>query len=388
MFVSTTVPSQSSPLTSRLYASTTTNSSNNQWSQVANNNDAVLSSTSMPWTEMPSYKIIPVSNFVDSNGGYINSKMNVVSTTTSNLNDQMFNTPTYLLPTCERDVTNIPNRLCGHNEIRPPGLVNAPNATIPYQRNGSSGVYSNNSAWAANGVAERYTRPTVNPMKTTSGAVKKHKRVRTAFTSQQMMELEQEYARNRYLDRTRRIELADTLHLNERTIKIWFQNRRMKEKKDRAENYDDSEEPSTTDSSPDMVNKTMPILTQNQYAFQISNGVFNHESCYVGPYPVASSPMMMSQMNMTQEMRSSVLNSYPTFVLDNNMQLQEKFEPTPQSQLKMEDLEPICKTNVPESQQASPMYSDISAIDSAKSEVNDQSWDLSWIRNIHFEDEA
>ncbi|XP_014359188.2 homeobox protein HOX3 [Papilio machaon] len=384
MSVSSTVNGQSSPLTTRLYAPTP-NTSDYQWTQ----DNSVLTTTNSQWSEAPppEYKVYPMANFTDANGGLMNSKMNIVSST-SYYNGQDINNT--FLPTCQRDILNT-NGICGNNPIRPPllGVMNTP-IMVPCQRNGPSIPQRN---WNSHGTTERYNRPIWVPPKAANG-VKKHKRVRTAFTSHQMMELEQEYARTRYLDRARRIELAETLVLNERTIKIWFQNRRMKEKKDRAENYDDSEEPSTTDSSPEMISKVMPVHTHEHFSMQCNapNGVYHQGSnYYVEQYPSTPITLMpqlpMYQMNIPQEPQRMVQESYPISGLDSNVDVGLKFEPLQPNLLKTEPFEP-CESNETYSLDGSPAHSDISAIDSGKSDINEQNWDLSWIKSINFQDEA
>nr|AAW24452.1 CG13424-related protein 1 [Oikopleura dioica] len=63
-------------------------------------------------------------------------------------------------------------------------------------------------------------------------AIDSKKRPRTAFTPHQIKTLESEFQKNRYLSVGKRVELADSLGLSETQIKIWFQNRRTKWKRE------------------------------------------------------------------------------------------------------------------------------------------------------------
>lgn len=58
----------------------------------------------------------------------------------------------------------------------------------------------------------------------------KNKKIRTAFTDHQKLSLDRFYATNRYPDPTQMETLSRLLSLEEKVIRVWFQNKRSREK--------------------------------------------------------------------------------------------------------------------------------------------------------------
>ncbi|XP_029702807.1 homeobox protein CDX-1a isoform X1 [Takifugu rubripes] len=84
-------------------------------------------------------------------------------------------------------------------------------------------------------------RPTAS-----AGKTRTKDKYRVVYTDKQRMELEREFQSNRYITMRRKAELSITLGLSERQIKIWFQNRRAKERKMNRKKLQHSQQASTT----------------------------------------------------------------------------------------------------------------------------------------------
>jgi len=63
------------------------------------------------------------------------------------------------------------------------------------------------------------------------GKTRTKDKYRVVYSDHQRLELEKEFHYSRYITIRRKAELAQALTLTERQVKIWFQNRRAKERK-------------------------------------------------------------------------------------------------------------------------------------------------------------
>lgn len=82
------------------------------------------------------------------------------------------------------------------------------------------------------------------------GKTRTKDKYRVVYSDHQRMELEKEFQFNRYITMRRKSELSVALSLSERQVKIWFQNRRAKERKLNRKKQQHSQQASTTTPTP------------------------------------------------------------------------------------------------------------------------------------------
>ncbi|CAK6956563.1 homeobox protein CDX-1a [Scomber scombrus] len=97
--------------------------------------------------------------------------------------------------------------------------------------------------------SKRRTHESIRPS-VSAGKTRTKDKYRVVYTDQQRMELEKEFQCNRYITMRRKTELSVTLSLSERQVKIWFQNRRAKERKINRKKLQHSQQASTTTPTP------------------------------------------------------------------------------------------------------------------------------------------
>lgn len=120
------------------------------------------------------------------------------------------------------------------------------------------------------------------------------------YTDHQRIELEKEFTfNNKYITIRRKSELASNLGLSERQIKIWFQNRRAKERKQNKKRIEEKNQIDITSSSPYQQN----MINQHQQIQHLD--LQNQQTILPNIVPASSVVMQRYMENSTMKLESS-----------------------------------------------------------------------------------